>query len=488
MPSADMMKLEVIQGGSPVKRRRKRSWLPWLLGALCAGLLIWGIAATVKAKEYRSETERLTAEAEVLRADVEGYMSSSEGYRAAVERLRSSAQTMYAKGAGELADMVYDMEISLAKLIVSGSQSRKILALQEISDFAGSAAGILAQLPTSYGEAHSLNRFLVQTGDFAHMLTQSLLKGKEISQEDVEQLKSLHEACVELAERLKASAESGDIPTESLDFDGFYSEDVQTDEELPDYPTLIYDGPFSDSTEKAEPQGLTGEDISEQEALEIAGRITGVELTSYGLTEGKIPCYDFGGATEDGREVDISITRQGGMLLWYMCSAVESIQEKPSAEEYEKCLEAGEKWLAEQSFESMTPTYEQYYDGALLISFAYDADGVTVYNDLVKVWVDRTTLNVIGADARNYIFSHTERWIPEPLLTEEEAEALVSELLTIETRRLAMIPLTPQTEVLCYEFTATYDDTTYVVYINAVNGDEEQIFIIIDDENGRSAV
>ena len=69
-------------------------------------------------------------------------------------------------------------------------------------------------------------------------------------------------------------------------------------------------------------------------------------------------------------------------------------------------------------------------------------------------------------------------------LTEEEAGTYVSGELQVEHTDLAFIPLTQQTEVLCYEFKATKDDTFYIVYINALTGEEEQIFQVINSAEG----
>ena len=60
----------------------------------------------------------------------------------------------------------------------------------------------------------------------------------------------------------------------------------------------------------------------------------------------------------------------------------------------------------------------------------------------------------------------------------------MSDSLQIEHADMALIPLTQQTEVLCYEFKATRDGTFYIVYINALTGEEEQIFEVINSEEG----
>ena len=73
-------------------------------------------------------------------------------------------------------------------------------------------------------------------------------------------------------------------------------------------------------------------------------------------------------------------------------------------------------------------------------------------------------------------------------VTEEEARERVSESLTVLSARLALIPKTAMTETLCYEFKTTLGDAEFIVYINAVTGDEEEIFEILNSDEGQLVV
>ena len=136
----------------------------------------------------------------------------------------------------------------------------------------------------------------------------------------------------------------------------------------------------------------------------------------------------------------------------------------------------------------MRSTYAQYYNGITVINFAAVQDDVILYSDLVKVWVDRQTKQIVGMDARNYWFSHTRRDLPEPQVTEQEAREMISSNLTVKSVELALIPITPETEKLCYEFKGTFSEDSYIVYINVLTGDEEQIYRIIDSDQGQLVI
>ena len=136
----------------------------------------------------------------------------------------------------------------------------------------------------------------------------------------------------------------------------------------------------------------------------------------------------------------------------------------------------------------MAPSYAQFYGGAALVSFVWEIGGVKVYNDLVKVWVDRSDLRVTGLDANNYLSSHCERRLPEPEISEAEARALVSNELEIDAVSLALIPISPSVEALCFELHGFFGGGEYAVYVNAVTGAEERIFRIVSENGGKAAV
>ena len=182
------------------------------------------------------------------------------------------------------------------------------------------------------------------------------------------------------------------------------------------------------------------------------------------------------------------MTKQGGQVLWMMAEisgAAEGVPEKDLTAQYK---DAAKAYLDERGYENMEATYAQYYAGVALINFASTQGGVILYSDLVKVYVERDSGAVVGIDAQNYLFSHIDRTLPIPAITVDEARNAVSEQLTIASERLALIPKTVTVEVLCYEFKGQCRGADYIVYINAVTGAEEEIFEIINSDEGELVV
>ncbi len=443
---------------------------------------------------------------------------------AKAEELQRGTADMYKRSFMELADGFSNIEKTLSKLMVVNSPSQYVLLLDDIWRQSGTCVGLMSQIPSSHLDTAKLNRFVVQLGDYAHALTKNSLSGKPMTEEDTKQLQDLYAACVNISNDLNTRVQNGDIPNTVITNEQYYTsamdienataqggendqsgdkaseeankageaagnpENKKQEESVSEFPVLIYDGPYSDSSENRETRGLTGNKVSEGEALGVAMGIAGdgVQLNYTGPTEGSIPTYEFESVTEDGRYLYLSITQQGGKLLTMMKSAKSNREGIPEDEaERARYRDAAVEYLKDQGYGEMRATYAQYYSGAALINCASVQSDVILYSDLIKVWVDREDMEIIGLDARNYFFNHTERQLEQPAISLEEAKGYVSQNLTVQSSAIALIPITPQTERLCYEFKGVYGDNEYIVYINAQTGDEEQIFQIIKTENGQ---
>ena len=84
--------------------------------------------------------------------------------------------------------------------------------------------------------------------------------------------------------------------------------------------------------------------------------------------------------------------------------------------------------------------------------------------------------------------THTIREISVPKIDVNEARKLVNKDVEITSERLALIPTDWSTEILTYEFKGRVDDRNFIVYVNADTGKEEDVFLLIESENGILAI
>ena len=132
----------------------------------------------------------------------------------------------------------------------------------------------------------------------------------------------------------------------------------------------------------------------------------------------------------------------------------------------------------------MVDTYYISEDGTAVINYAYKQGDVVVYPDLVKVKIALDTGEILGLEAKGYLSSHIVRDIPEPKISMEEARQAISPRVEILSSGLAIIPTNYKTEIFTYEFKGKLNNRDFLVYINAENGNEEDILMIINTPNG----
>ena len=246
---------------------------------------------------------------------------------------------------------------------------------------------------------------------------------------------------------------------------------------------------FSEHITSNEKKGLTGDDISEEEAkqkvTEFIGNDQIQDIQNLGFSENAtIPVYDFSITNNDGNNINVSISQKGGHIVAMNSDRdvnVESISQ-------EEANEKGKTFLTEKGFPNMTETYFLKQDGIVTINYAYTQDGVIMYPDLIKVKVALDNGEVLGIETTGYLNNHTQRDVSNVKISAETAKQSLNKNLQIESEGLAVIPTEWQTEILCYEFKGKVEDREFLVYINAENGREEDILIITDTPNGTLAM
>ena len=377
-----------------------------------------------------------------------------------------------------LSNDLNDLNVALSKLEAASTPARLSKSFSDIRRLSAGAVRALSLLPVAHANDAGLMQFLTRTGDYAETLMDRVLGGQMLSEDELNSLGELKACCAELSESYDGECRAGEFPAPG----GFYDE--RDEENITNYPSLLYDGPFSESSEEAEPMGIPEETVDEAEALRRASALfPDRALRLDGRTEGTIVTYDFSASDEKG-ELCVSITERGGLLLYFMGTPTGTKNDPPSDEESERLHAAASAYLEAHGFGRMEPSYAQYYAGTVVLNYAAVQSGVILYADLVKVYVDRDTQAIIGLDAQNYRFHHRERGFSEPILTEEDALSSLSDALTLEKISLALIPKSNTREVLCYECKCTRGETFFIVYINAQTGAEEEIFEVINSEEG----
>jgi len=417
-------------------------------------------------------------------------------------KLRQELDNKYNRAFYDLTGYVNNVETLLIKSLVASTDSKTATTLQEVWRQANFAQTNLGQLPVSQNILARTSKFLTQVGDFAYSLNNYILSGNRITDEQYNTLEKLYEYAVNLnkgLEELNAQLSTGRIRWKELSEKGpgifrRTSSEMPTqqfenvDKTFQEYPTLIYDGPFSDHMTKSEPKGLTGEDISAEEGkkkiIQMFGedKVASVELTGENKSD-TIKTFNYTIKFKDSPEdaqASLDLTQKGGHIFWMLYNR--PVSEKKI--DVDQAKKKGLEFLKQIGIENMKDTYYLSEDNTATINYAYQQDDVIVYPDLIKVKIALDNGEVVGIECKGYLSSHEKREIPEPKISMEEAKSKINPNIEIQSEGMAIIPTNYKTEVFCYEFKGKMKDKDVLVYINAETGQEQEILLIINTPDG----
>ncbi|MFO7172473.1 MAG: germination protein YpeB, partial [Bacillota bacterium] len=392
-------------------------------------------------------------------------------------------------------------------------------------------------LPTPVSAA--TGKFLAQVGDFAYALGQKEAAGRSMSREERERVAQLRAQAAEVSAALQEAAArmaadgfrwhppvrmglgdlfrgawargkaSADPQSPMHQVPGGLEAMGGTMEQL---PAFVYDGPFSDHVGNRQ-QVFGGPEVDQAGAEARLARYLPDrdrwQVTGVSESGGSIPTWVFTlapaagaaapgpGASPAGGEgpgspgagaggtLTVEVARAGGHL-------VHLIQDRAAGEPVltlEQARQRGQAYLAAVGYPGMEPVYAEVAEGEATIQYVLQEGEVRVYPDQIRVKVALDTGEVVGVDATPYLLSHRPRPPAAPAVSVEEAALALNPAVEVEESRLALIPDAPGTgEILAYEFRVRMGDEAYLVYVNAMTGEEERVLQIIQTETGTFAL
>ncbi len=411
--------------------------------------------------------------------------------------LTTTVENQYNRAFHELVNYIDDIDTLLSKSQLASSPAQLASISSDIFRQSAEAKSCLGQLPISNVELDNTAKFLSQVGDYTYVVSQDMINGTAPNEEAYKNLASLNEYSSSLKESLseiQSELYSGTISfsdigkRRSSNTADAAGNDILADLEnveksFEEYPSLIYDGPFSEHIENQQSVMLqNAEEISREEAQKRAEEF----LKTTGLTfeteseNTAIAAYTFTKMNDNDEQTSISVTKKGGNILYFL----KNVRVDNENIGLDEATELAKKFLNEHGFNDMVSSYYEKANGIATLNFASAQGDVVCYSDLIKVRVALDTGDIIGMESKGYLMNHKTRELSEPSLTVEEAQSHVSTHLSVTATKLALIPKDSLREVLCYEFKGTFNGKNFIVYINADNGREEEILMLLETEGG----
>ena len=417
-----------------------------------------------------------------------GLLINRTGYKKLSRELNASGQRSLA----QLDSYISSINSDLTKgLYVNTAVMLESMSNELTRDAAG-AKSALSALPVSDIHLDNTYKFLSQVGAFVYSLDRKLANGEEITDEERSHIRTLIGISQSLSDKISSvieSVESGEMSlskstsriAQSDSQAATLSDELSNAEQaINDYPTLIYDGPFSDNILEKESELLKqAQEITREQALEKAAAFCTVDkenLSFTGEMEGSLPAFVFA-----DEAMTVAVSKRGGYVVYLLGSANAGEVKLTEAQ----AIDNARKFLEDKGFLYMEESYYSTNDGICTINFADTEYGITCYPDLIKVSVSLDSGNIVSYDASGFLMNHISREYTEPKISVAEASMNISPLLRVLSSKRAIIPTDYATEQDTYEFHCRNEEgQEFLVYIDTETGEEDNILILLYSDNG----
>lgn len=406
-------------------------------------------------------------------------------------------ETGYLRAVEDLSAAADNISITLSKELDSASAAMQSRLASQLLAQSSAAKSALSQLPVQQLGLDGTYKFLSQVGNYAQYLADKSAAGERITDEEYETLKALRDYAAKLSDDMwtvERMITSGELTPESVisSLSG-YSEESSGQGEISvtdgfnnfedgfeSYPTLIYDGPFSDHLLDKKPEmtkdaKAVSKGAAEAKACKALG-VTVDKLEAEEGEQGNMPCYEF---SCDGSVV--SVTKNGGYIAYMLRQRVP----ESTVIDAKEAVRQANAYLDRLGVKDMAITYYELLGNVCTVNYAYQDGDVLCYTDLMKVKVAMDNGDVLGFDARGFLTNHRSRSFEQPKLSQKKAASLLSPQLEVKSSKLANIPLSNTKEGYCYEFRCSDESgRTVLVYIDCMSGEEKQILLLFEGRNG----
>ena len=421
------------------------------------------------------------------------------------KRQKQIVQDNYNKSMYELINYVQNVDILISKARITTTPVEASKTYADIWRQSNLAKENLASLPVDQNAMSNTSKFLSQVSDYSYSLMKQTIAGDKISDEQYKNLADVNDKAGEISDVLNdiySDLSKGRIKWDEVEKQGDNKLEKQKQEgevlsniskistTFTEYEGLIYDGAYSNHILEAKPVMIENENVvtieqATEKVREILkntkkdAEIESIEKT--GESEGTLDVYEFEAKYKDREDsVHVEITKKGGMLSLFIYDRKVSKKNKTA----EECELIGIEYLKNIGIENLKATYYLEIENMITINYAAVQDNITLYPDLIKVKIAMDDGEVCSVETSGYIFNHKQREDVTPTITLEEARKILNQNIKINEEGLAIIPTDSKKEILVYEFKGTINNRNFIIYVNAKTGEEENILLIVNTEDG----
>ncbi|EJL40950.1 MULTISPECIES: germination protein YpeB [Brevibacillus] len=404
------------------------------------------------------------------------------------------AENSYQRAFHDLTYRIDKLHDELGKSLVVNSRRQMTPTLTNVWRLAYAAQSDVGQLPLTLMPFNNTEEMLSRVADFSYRVAVRDLDKEPLSDKEYGTLKSLHKQAKDIQDQLRnvqanvidkqlrwmdveTALASDDKKSDNTIVDGFQT----IEKKVQEFPDLDWGVGIQSLDKKKQQriQGIDGKPATPEDAKKSA-----LEFLRLNAQDAKVEVDENGKGqtytaysvrvTPIGQKaaINLDVTKRGGKVVWMM-SEREIGEEKL---DMKQAQERGEEFLRKHGFENMIVSEIDSYDRNALFTFVPVQDGVRIYPDSVTIEIALDNGEVTAFNSTEYLFNHKRRILSKPRISKEEARKKVNPSVKVTNERLALIEgKNDGKEVLTWELTGSFEGNSYMVYINAMNGDEEEV-------------
>ena len=401
-------------------------------------------------------------------------LESANGYRS----------TLY-----EMVSVSEDMDNNLTKLRVASGREEQRQLLTDLLVDSELMESALERIPVDAATGTDISTFVNRTGSYARRLLSKLARGKELTETELNTVNYLYEVNATLYNELNELVMHMDEKDFHAFIDGgkgnMQSGFSQAGQNTHKQPESVVDAPFSGEGNVGANQLTKQEEISQTRAQELVKEyfngyhVKETRMAGEGTAHGA-GLYNFVLIDENDVEIYAEISKNGGHLMFF--DTYEECHTKNF--DLEMCDQIAKDYLASIGIQNVEASFLSDEGMVAGITYVTVQSGVRVYPESIKVRVCEEKGRVVGIDAAGYYFNHTARSFDEPEVSKNAALGAISRELTPYEINLTLIALDGE-EVLAYEIACYTKTETFLVYVDAISGEEIQMFRIREGEGGK---
>jgi spore germination protein len=394
-------------------------------------------------------------------------------------------------------------ELSKAQVVASDGGTRKCLI--NVWRLSSEALSESNQLPLNIMSFHKTKEFLSDVSKFTYRVAIRDLSNEPLSSEEKKALKALNQEAQAISTELATvRAKVLDQHLRWMDVEiALASEDQTMDNTIVQGFQTIDKGvsqftetnwnPTMANVSDQDQKSLKGPKMSKEQVKEKVAQFLGTQSTqNINITEtGQGTDYRSYSVTarRNGEEdtVNMDVSPVGGHVLWMM----DHREIGPVRLNMEQAEEEALEFAQDHDLDNMVSVNIDQYDNVAVFTLAPRQGEVVLYPDTAVIKVALDNGEIIGYQARDYVYNHKKRNLAEPAISKEEAEGKVNGGLKIVSSDLALIENDMKKEILVYEFIGKMNDQLFRVFINAEDGQEENVeklrMVDADTDPGKNA-